>query len=191
MKRLIFGALALFALAVVLVVLGVRRLVPEGVPVTAERPLEQPREVTAAAYSPQEDPAPRALVDLEELRAELPDNLYWSESAPTDDLALVDRRHADKARRNDLYGKILSGGATRDEIDQYYAYRERVSRDYIVISQRVLERYGDTLSEEERGLYELSINMHGMRLQELPRAKSDAYARKAQQETARAAWNDR
>lgn len=153
---------------------------PAMVPYGAVVPADTPEETTQVIGA--------AVIDLDELRADLPDNLYWSHGVPTEDPIAQQQRLAERTRRNTQYGKILSGTATDDEIAEYYAYRERLSRDYIAFAKRVLERYGEQLTEEERGLYGLSIDMHGKRLQELPRAKQEAYARKQKQDDARAAW---
>src|SRR6266545_80462 len=80
----------------------------------------------AAVRSPSAYP-----VNLEELRRRLPDNLYWTLGAPTDDEGVL-RQRAERARQtNELYGKVLSTTATEEENARYYAERRRVSEDYI------------------------------------------------------------
>jgi hypothetical protein len=59
-------------------------------------------------------------IDLEEVRAQLPDNLYWQTSAPTQDGRLLREREEEKARWNELYGKVLSGTGTEEEIRAFY-----------------------------------------------------------------------
>ncbi|MBZ4416867.1 hypothetical protein K8638_10265 [Myxococcus sp. RHST-1-4] len=173
-------------------------------PVTPSAPSEPPPGAaapTAVAGSGAVPDAPRAPepppaegvpqihpVDLEALRAKLPDNLYWELGAPTKDPEVLKRREDDARRWNDLYGKVLSGSATEEEVRQYYEHRRRVSEDFITFAATVLAEYGEQLPEQERGLYELSINMHRTRLAELPGQEQDALARRQVQEQRREAW---
>lgn len=116
-------------------------------------------------------------VDLDGLRARLPNNLYWVLGAPTDDPDTL-RQRAERARAtNDLYGKVLSTTATEEEIERYYAERRRVSEDYIEFAEMVLAEYRDRLPEEHIGLYELSIKLHSARLDEIPRDQREALER--------------
>jgi hypothetical protein len=134
------------------------------------------------------DPAPPSLptaggaqaypVDLDALRARLPDNLYWSTGAPTDDEKILKAR-ADRARlTNQLFGKVQSNTASDEEIEGYYAERRRMSEDYIQFAELVLAEYGAQLPEEHIGLYELSIRLHRVRLGEIPRDMNEALARR-------------
>ncbi|WP_240359908.1 hypothetical protein [Pyxidicoccus trucidator] len=127
-------------------------------------------------------------VDLTALRAKLPDNLYWSLGAPTQDPEVLKRRDEDTRRWNDLYGKVLSGMATEEEVRQYYAHRRQVSEDLMVFASTVLADYGDQLPEQERGLYELSLDMHRTKLSELPRQEQEALTRREEQAQRREAW---
>ena len=126
---------------------------------------------------------------LERLRADLPDNRYWFDSAPTDDPEVLKRREVETAGWNQLHGKVLSGTATSQEIRTWIDHRRRVSEDAIEFAQRVLAESGSQLPERDRGLLELAIDMHRTRLAELPREESDALARKSEQDRRRAAWN--
>lgn len=117
-------------------------------------------------------------VDLEQLRRRLPDNLYWTLGAPTEDRETLRERDERARRSNELYGKVLSSTASDEEIAAYYAERRRVSEDYIEFSALVLAEYRDQLPEEQVGLYELSINLHRARLVEIERDKGEALARR-------------
>jgi hypothetical protein len=128
-------------------------------------------------------------VNLEHLRAELPRNRYWLDSAPTKDPEVLKRREAEAAGWNDLHGKVLSGTATSDEIRTWVDHRRQVSEDAIEFAQRVLDEHGSELPDRDRGLLELAIDMHRTRLAELPRQESEAEARKAEQDRRRAEWN--
>ncbi len=107
---------------------------------------------------------------------------------PTKDPEVLKKRAEDAERWNDLYGKVLSGMASEEDIYRYYTYRRQVSEDFIAFATTVLSEYGDTLPERDRGLYELSINMHRTRLAELPRQEADSLAHRQAQEQRREAW---
>lgn len=143
-------------------------------------------EAAAAGEAGNEHP-----VDLARLRAMIPDNVYWQLGAPTDDPQVLRSREEDEQRWNDLYGKVLSGTATEEEVRRYYEHRRQVSEDYIELASLVIEEYGEQLPEHERGLYELSIEMHTTRLAEIPRKIEDALARKQDQDRRREEWRRR
>ena len=127
-------------------------------------------------------------IDLAALRAKLPDNLYWSLAAPTTDEAVLKQREDESRRWNDAFGRVQAGEATEAEIRDYYARRRKVSEDMLQFATTVLADYGDQLPDRDRGLYELSINMHRTRLSEYPRQEEDAQARRREQESRRAQW---
>lgn len=117
-------------------------------------------------------------MDLEALRAELPDNRYWARDAPTSDPEIAKARAARAERENVAFGRIQSGEATPAEIRAYYAERRAVSRDYLQLAQRVLERTSDALPTRDRGMFELSAKLHAARLQQIDRDEADALARR-------------
>jgi len=127
-------------------------------------------------------------VDLDAVRDALPDNLYWQMSAPTTDEELIRWREEERARWNREYGKVLSGNATEEEIEAYYAHREQVSLDAIEFASYLLDRYRDTLPERDVGLLELGVKLHHARLQELPRRQAEAFERKQRQDVVRELW---
>jgi hypothetical protein len=127
-------------------------------------------------------------VDLEEVRAALPDNLYWQTSAPTDDPALLEAREREKAFRNEQYGKVLSGTGTDAEILDYYDYRMRASTDYVRFVDHLLEHYGADLTDPDQTLLHLAKRLHQARLVEIPRRLQEARERKAEQDEARRKW---
>lgn len=153
----------------------------------AERPSLDPPPAAPADQAVSIDPPPPGLaaagapsaypVDLEALRARLPDNLYWTLGAPTEDPAVLQARRERDRRTNELYGKVLSTTATEEEIQRYYTERRRVSEDYIQFAELVLAEYRDELPEEHIGLYELSIRLHRARLDEIPRDMKEALDR--------------
>jgi len=127
-------------------------------------------------------------VDLEEVRRALPDNLYWQTSAPTEDLRELDRRAEERARWNVEYGKVLSNTATEQEIEAYYAHRQRVSEDAVEFANHLLNHYEEVLPPKDVGLLELAIELHMARLEEIPRQIADAQQRREAHAAARAAW---
>lgn len=117
-------------------------------------------------------------VNLDELRARIPDNRYWELGVPTSDLAVA-RARAERAKRNnDLFGRTQTGEATEPEIRAYYAEQKRVSEDYLALSLLVLQEKGAQLPERDRGMFELSAKMHKDRLVQIQRDLSDALARR-------------
>jgi hypothetical protein len=127
-------------------------------------------------------------VDLERLRARIPDNLYWILGAPTQDPQALRTRAQEQQRWNQLYGEVLSGTASEQEIRRYYDHRRQLSQDYIELARLVLQEYPAELPERDRGLYQLSIEMHTTRLAEIPRQIEEAMARKQDQDRRREEW---
>ena len=135
-----------------------------------------------------EPSAPWAAIDLEEVRAALPGNLFWQMSAPTDDARVVRDREEERARWNVEYGKVLSGTASEAEIRAYYQHRQRLSADYVEFTSHVLDQQGSDLSEQDVTLLELARRLHLARLEEYPRQLQTALDRKLEQDRAREAW---
>ena len=107
-------------------------------------------------------------VDLEAMRRRMPENRYWTLDAPTTDAAVLRMREERKKADNALLGKILLTTATEQEIDEYYAERQRVSEDYMKFAAQVLADHRDQLPERDIGLYELTIRLHRGRLDQNP-----------------------
>lgn len=119
-------------------------------------------------------------VDLEDLRARLPNNRYWELGVPTKDPEVA-RARAERARReNELFGRTQTGEATEAEVRAYYAERRRVSEDYLELSLLVLKEKGDQLPERDKNLFALSAKMHKDRLAQIERDLADALARRRQ-----------
>lgn len=129
-----------------------------------------------------------AELDFESLRQRTPDSLYWLMAAPTKDPAILEARRNARAERNEQYGRVVSNTASVEEIRDYYAYRRKLSEDYIEVAQLILEEHGDSLSERDLGLFELAISMHGSVLSEIPDKLSDAMQRKEQYDRVKQAW---
>jgi hypothetical protein len=129
-----------------------------------------------------------ATVDMDELRAAMPDNLYWQLGMPTRDEQVQETRAAERERWNVEYGKVLSGTASEEEIRAYYDQRARLSGDYVEFTSYLLDHYRDQLPERDVGLLELARRLHLARLEEIPRQVEVALQRKQQQDEARAKW---
>lgn len=118
-------------------------------------------------------------VNLDALRGRLPGNRYWALGAPTSDPAVA-RARADRARRdNTALGHIQANEASPEDIGAYYAERRAISRDYLELAQLVLAEQGAQLPERDRGMFELSVNLHRARLQQIDRDEANALARRA------------
>ncbi len=135
---------------------------------------DTPAQDLATEASGHTEPYP---VNLDALRARLPDNRYWALGAPTSDPAVA-RARAEHARRtNTAFGRIQANEATPEEIRAYYAERRAISKDYLELAQLVLAEQGDQLPERDRGIFELSASLHRARLQQIDRDEADALAR--------------
>lgn len=191
------------ALAVVVAVLEARRRAQP--PAQPQAPaLEQPAApAPPTASDPQmsvrkkpaeEEPVPfidglvYGEVDLREARAVMPDNLYWQLAAPTKDPAVLEAREEEKRRRNEEYGRVLSGDANEEQVNAYYDYRERISTDFLEFAEWMSNRYGDKVPDQFRGLLDLSVKLHKARLAEIPRDREDALARSREREKIREDW---
>lgn len=163
-------------------------LPPGAAPSEAEVEAPPAPEETPGGPTLEEMGGPWALVDMEEIRQAMPYNLYWEQAAPTDDARLVRQREEDRERWNVEYGKVLSGNATEEEIQAYYAYRQKLFADYVEFVSYVLDHYQDELPEQDVGLLELARRLHLARLEEIPRRIQEATERKQQQDAAREAW---
>lgn len=136
----------------------------------------------ASAASPENPfggPAASYPLNLELLRPQIPNNLYWELDAPTRDVEVAKQRAARAKKRNDDYGRILSNEAEEGQIREYYDERRRISNDYLQLSALVLEGKAGEVSERDRGLFELTVNLHRERLKQIERDQLDALARRA------------
>jgi hypothetical protein len=137
---------------------------------------------------PEDMETPWSVVDLDALRKELPDNLYWKMASPTSDPAIVEAREQERERWNVEYGKVLSNTATADEVDAYYAYRYKLASDYVQFATFLLADYGDDLTPRDVGLLKVAIELNLARLEEIPRDIAEAHERRKAHEAAREAW---
>lgn len=136
-----------------------------------------------------EDSSPKPYpLDLEALRARMPDNLYWKLAAPSSDPEVLRQREVETKKWSEVFGRVQAGDATEEEVRQYYERRRKVSEDMLQFATTVLTEQGNVLPERDKGLYELSINMHRTRLSEYPRQEADAQAHRLTREEQRRAW---
>lgn len=129
-------------------------------------------------------------LDYEALRKQTPGSLYWLMAAPTEDPDVLEARRQAREERNQQYGKVVSNTASVEEIRDYYAYKRKLSEDYIEVLQLILDEHGNELSERDVGLLELALSMHSSLLSDLPKKEDDALQRKAEHERVRQAWQE-
>lgn len=178
-------------------VVGVQRVVRATTPSKIELPESAPPEESAPDES-EGVPFPDAEgvdmtkgwdnVDMEEVRAAMPDNLYWKLSLPTEDPNVIEERAAERARWNVEYGKVLSGTGSDEEIRAYFDRQARLFGDYIEFTTYLLDHYREQIPERDIGLLELARRLNQARLEEIPRKVEEALERKRQQDEARRAW---
>jgi hypothetical protein len=169
----------------------------------AAAPAAEPRESSSQPFSgvkafpreaTPEDPVPYiegelyGALDLGEVRAALPDNLFWELGAPTKDPEEIEAREQEKARRNEEYGRVLSGDASEEEVNAYYDYRERLSTDYLEFAAYLHRRFSDKLSDQFTGLLELAIKLNKERLAQIPADRDDALQRSRERAKIREEW---
>jgi hypothetical protein len=116
-------------------------------------------------------------VDLTWLRTRLPDSRYWELAAPTADPVVAKARAESAKRSNADYGRILAGEASEKEIRDYYEEKRQISQDYLELAEVVLKEKGEELPERDRGLFELTANLHRARLIQIQRDLADALSR--------------
>jgi hypothetical protein len=129
-----------------------------------------------------------AKVDMEAVRAAMPDNLYWKMSFPTKDPDVLAEREKERERWNVEYGKVLSNTATEAEIHAYFEHRDRLASDYIQFITHILENYGEDLTLRDIGLLKVAAELNLGRLEEIPRQMADALAGREAKAAAREAW---
>lgn len=129
-----------------------------------------------------------AKVDMEAVRAAMPDNLYWKMSVPTKDPEILAERERERERWNAAYGKVLSNTASETEIHDYFEHTDRLASDYIQFITHVLENYGEDLTLRDIGLLKVAAELNLGRLEEIPRQMADALERRKANEAAREAW---
>lgn len=118
-------------------------------------------------------------IQLEKLRSKIPDNRYWELDSPTSDVEVAKQRAAKAKARNDMLGRITANEASPEEIRAYYDERRRISSDYLELALRVLNGEAGEVSERDRGMFELTANLHRARLKQVDRDQRDALDRLA------------
>jgi hypothetical protein len=127
-------------------------------------------------------------IDLRDVKAVLPDNLYWELGAPTKDPAVLEAREEEKRRRNEEYGRVLAGDASEEEVNAYYDYRERLSTDFLEIADYMRRRFDSSTNEEFLGMLELAVKLHTARLAQLPADREAALEHSRASAKAREEW---
>ena len=138
--------------------------------------------------APELPETPWAAVDMAKVREAMPDNLYWKLSFPTKDPEILREREEERARWNVEYGKVLSNTATAEEIDAYYAQRQKISSDYVEFATYLLVEFGDALPIRDVGLLKVAVELNLARLEEIPRQIAEAHERRKAHDAARRAW---
>jgi hypothetical protein len=161
---------------------------PPASPSARAEPGPPPAPPAGSAFAPGDPAFAWAGVDMDAVRAAMPENLYWKLAMPTQDAAILREREEIRARWNQEYGKVQASTATETEVRDYFAHRRRLSADYVEFTTYLLDHYGEVLPERDVGLLELAREMHLARLEEIPRKLSEALERREAHETARQAW---
>ncbi|MEZ4217298.1 MAG: hypothetical protein R3E88_12520 [Myxococcota bacterium] len=162
-------------------------LVTQGVPATGSADPPAPADASAGdAFEP--EAFAWAQVDLDAVRDEMPDNLFWTLSAPTTDARVLRDREETRAEWNRRFGRVQANLADEAEVRDYFALRQRISADAVEFSSHLLDRYRDVLPERDVGLLELARTLHLARLEEMPARLSEALERRRLHEEERLRW---
>ena len=139
-------------------------------------------------FTPEDDAASWAKVDLDALQAQMPDNLYWTLAAPSNDAAVLAQRKEIKEHWQAQYAKINANLASEEEIRAYFEYREQKATDYVEFATALLHQYGDELSEQAHHFQVFARNLNVVQLQELPRKLTNALENRKRFIAKREAW---
>lgn len=129
-----------------------------------------------------------AKVDLDAVRDVIPNNLYWSMSAPTTDEAVLAEREAKRAELKTLETKITARQATEQEIRDYYAYQTTLSEDYVIALTEIINRYGHEIPDDDYSGPTLARTLHLSKLQEMPTKLTRALEQRQQFLAEKAEW---
>lgn len=129
-----------------------------------------------------------AQVDLEALRAQMPNNLYWQLAAPTQDASVLAQRKEITSYWEAQFAKINANLASEVEIRAYFDHRQRRSEDYVEFATVLLNQYGDVLPEQARHFQVFARNLNLVQLQELPKKLTQALENRKRFLAKREAW---
>lgn len=98
------------------------------------------------------------------LKKETPDNLYWlAVATPTNP---AERKAQDELRENwaTLYGKIYSGKATKEEIDEYFKAQIKLQEDQLELLNILEEKYPDKIDNDKRRMIAAGKELYSKKL---------------------------
>lgn len=127
-------------------------------------------------------------IDLREARELMPENLYWKLGAPTKDPEVLAERDEENRRRNEEYGRVLSGDASEDEVRAYYDYRRRLAMDYVEFAEFMQRRFRNAGPEQFQGMLDLALKLNAERLAQIPADEQDALERARERAKIREEW---
>lgn len=129
-----------------------------------------------------------AQIDLEALKAEMPDNLYWEMGAPTQDEAVKAMRKEKRDHWRQQANKISANQASEEEIRDYYEHQNTLSEDYVAFTAEVIKRNGHELPDTDYQMLTLAAKMHLNRLQEIPAQLARSLDQRQQFQDRKAEW---
>lgn len=129
-----------------------------------------------------------AKVDLDAIRDAIPNNLYWSMSAPTTDEAVLAEREAKRAELKAIETKMMARHATEQEIRDYYNYQTKLSEDYVIALTEIINRYGHEIPDDDYSGQTLARTLHLSKLQEMPAKMTQALEQREQFLAEKSEW---
>lgn len=129
-----------------------------------------------------------AKVDLEAVREIIPNNLFWTMSAPTDDETVLAAREAKREELKMIETKMMARHATEQEIRDYYSYQTKLSEDYVMAVTEIINRYGHVIPDEDYSGPTLARTLHMSKLQEMPSKLTQALEQRQQFLAEKSEW---
>ena len=129
-----------------------------------------------------------AKVDLDEVRNAIPNNLYWTMSAPTTDEAMLAEREAKREELQTVETKMMARHATEQEIRDYYSYQTKLSEDYVIALTEIINRYGHVIPDDDYSGQTLARTLHLSKLQEMPSKLTQALEQRQQFLAEKSEW---
>ena len=117
-----------------------------------------------------------------------PKNLYWELASPTSDELVLEQRKETRNYWEKEYGKVLSGTASKAEVDSYYSYQQSLIKDYLTITQDLLNNYSSDLPEQDLRLLNLAKNMQQSKLNDIPGHWKNSLEKSNRHEDQRQQW---
>jgi hypothetical protein len=131
-----------------------------------------------------------ASIDLEALKAKMPDNLFWEMSAPTRDELVREQRRETRALWREQKNLISANLADEYAIRDYFVLQNTLSEDYVAVTNELLDNYSNVLPDRDYQLLLMANRLHSARLQEIPGQLATALENRREFLSRRERWRE-